>query len=365
MLVTPRGGFDETGVYQPDRLAVAGEQWESVRLSDGVPLFKTTDKPGILRGAYDGTAFFRDGDKFNAYTVAGASPIWTFDLKGKGVTVYTADDLIDQGHGAPDGMGDLLVAESDIVSRVSAETGRAAWTLKRGGMSWWGSKHAFLTESGDKVFAYDWRTGAKMWEAKIDGKPKPVDAGHAIVFVSGDKSGTQSPPFRFTTVKGSGGQVFWTRKDMDGRKIVDWQMVGSGQIRLTSDKEAVVNLNIADGSPATTPTTASESEKGAQQNGYFVTYLQKDKKIQCHDYSGKLVWERKGENSMVPAYRMGRGCVVWASKDGTVEIIGLADGASMWKQKVDTKSPQPSVNDAGTYMVIQNQKEVSIVKLGS
>ncbi len=232
-------------------------------------------------------------------------------------------------------------------------------------MSWWGSKHAFLTESEDKVFAYDWRTGAKMWEAKVDGKPKPTDVGDVIVFVSGDKAGTQQPPFKFTALKGSGGQVLWSRKDMDGRKIMAWQLLGSGQIRLTSDKGAVANLNVADGSPGSAPTAASESGKGAQQNGYFVTYLDKEKTIQCHDYAGKLVWERKGENSMVPAYEMGKGCVVWASMDGTVEVIGLADGASMWKQKVDAKYPHPAVNDAGTYMVIQNKKEVSIVKLGS
>jgi hypothetical protein len=61
---------------------------------------------------------------------------------------HTLDDLEDMGQGAPDDMHDILISGADKVYRVSTATGQATWTVKRGGMSWWTSKSAFLTEAG-------------------------------------------------------------------------------------------------------------------------------------------------------------------------------------------------------------------------
>ncbi len=133
MLVTPKGEFDETGIYEPDRLAVVGEQWECVRLSDGVPPSRRRTNSGSSAARTTGRRSSATRTRSTRTRSHGAAPIWTFDLKGKGVTVYTADDLIDQGDGVPDGMSDILVSEPDIVSRVDIETGRAAWTVSAAG----------------------------------------------------------------------------------------------------------------------------------------------------------------------------------------------------------------------------------------
>jgi outer membrane protein assembly factor BamB len=153
-------------------------------------------------------------------------------------------------------------------------------------------------------------------------------------------------------------------------------MVGDQLLRLWNEKGTIANLKMSDGSPAEasqapglqTPASNDDDDdqpQADQQKGFFMSYQEKEKALQCRNFSGNVVWERKGESSTGRPYQMGQNCVIWASTDGTVEVVNLADGAPLWTQKVDAKNSQPSVNDAGTYMVIQNQKEISIVKLGS
>lgn len=359
MLASPKGNDFDFDVPGADRLVIAGERFEGISLADGSSLYRTKDKPGILRGAYDGRAFFRDGDKVTAFNASNGAEAWTFDAKSKGAYVYTLDDLVDMGQGAPDGMHDVLISGTDDVARVATATGRATWTVKRGGMSWWTSKEAFLTESGDKITAYDWAKAAKIWEAKIGSKPKPTDAGDYIVFVDGEKwaSGSPTPPFRFTVANGKSGQIAWTRKDVDGKKIVDWHLQGPDRIRMENEKGSVATFNVADGSPAAAPQEIADR--------YLVSYVEKAKALQCHDASGTLVWERKGESGMSDAsFLTGKDCVVWASKEGTVEVIGRADGKSMWSAS-GLKEPGVFVNPAGTCLVVQNKKDLTIVKLGS
>jgi outer membrane protein assembly factor BamB len=328
-----------------------------VKLSDGSPLYKSKDKPGILRGAYDGRAFFRDGDKVTAFSGGDGAETWTFDAKSNGAYVYTLDDLEEMDQGAPEDMHDILISNADNAFRVSTATGKATWTIKRGGMSWWTSKHAFLTESGDKVTGYDWNTGAKLWEVKIGSKPKPKDAGDYIVFIDGDKwQGTNPlPPFQFSAANGKTGKIAWTKKEVDGKKIVDWSLLGTDRIRLENEKGTLAVLNVADGSAATPPAEAADR--------FFVNYVEKEKALQCRDYTGKLLWERKGEPNLSEVkFLTGHDCIVWVSKDGTEEVINRADGATLWKMK-GAKIPSVAVNTAGTYMVAQNDKDLTIVKL--
>lgn len=366
MLVTAKGDFDEVGIYEPDRIGVAGERWGCVNLADGAPLFQTEEKLGILRGAYDGHVFFQEGDKVSAYGTESATPVWTATLGDKNAQIYSVDDLLARGDGVPDGVSDLFVSGPQGVSRIDMGTGRVSWTVRRDGKSpWWGSKHALLTETKEKVFAYDWRSGTKMWEAGLRGFPRPKDVGDVIILCTGSKvvDGDPQPPFTITAVKGVGGQVLWSRADVRGLKIVDWRLVGGRQVRLTNEDGQVANVNVTDGSAAKAPPAADAG--GMAEGGYFVTYLEKPKALQCHNYAGTLVWERKGKSSMTPAYKIGAGSVVWASSDGTVEVIGLSDGTTRWKTKLDLKDPHPVVSDDGKYLIVQSKKEVSIVKLGS
>lgn len=359
MLTSPKPAGDELDAPDPDRMALAGERFEGVNLSDGTPVFKTKDKVGILRGAFGGRIFFREGDEVTAYDMYTGAEAWKFDLKKKNTTIYTVDDLIAEGHSVPEGIRDIFISEAEVVSRVSTETGKALWTIKREGMNWQGSKHGLLTKGGSKTIAYDWTTGAKLWESKIGGKPKGVDAGDYIVFADGTfvPSAFPDPPYELTIAVGKTGQIVWTKKEVNGKKIDELDLDVPGVIRLQSEK-GVEFLNIADGKPATVATAAAGSKEPAGS-----TFIKINKKgVKCLDAAGKVVWERKGEPGLIPPDQPKNGMVFWSTEAGGVEVINVADGSTLWKAAT-AKLPEVVVNNAGTYMVVQNKKEVTIVKL--
>jgi outer membrane protein assembly factor BamB len=349
------GGFGADSAAA-DRLLIAGERLEGVKLSDGTPVFKTKDEVGILRGAYNGKMFFRKGDDVTAFDAATGAVAWKYDLKAKNVSIYTIDDLRDMKHGVPDDMHDIFISEASIVSLVSVESGKALWTLKRSGMAWQGSVHGFLTKGDDKVTAYDWKTATKLWEAKIGSRPKGYDSGDYIVFVDGGpiENDRPTPPYRITAARGSTGEIVWTKKDVGGKKIDSYGFDVAGQVRLQSG-DAVENVNVADGSVAPTP-----PREGAD-GGYITTFSSNG--VRCRDWTGKLVWERKGSKFLPPVNQPYRhGLVVWTTSDGDVEVIGLADGSTKWKAKV-AKEPYVRVNLLGTHMVVPDKKGTMLVKL--
>ena len=359
MLASPVGSGYEFDAPDPDRVLIAGERFEGVNLADGASLFKSKDKPGILRGAYDGRVFFRDGDKVTGFDAGSGAELWTFDADSKGAYVYTVDDFESLDEGVPEEMHDIIISTGDKAFRVSTATGTEIWAVKRGGMSWSTSKHAFMTESGDKITAYDWVSGAKMWEAKISSKPRPHDAGDFIIFVEGTAQDnvTPMPPFKFTVVNGKTGQIAWAKKDLDGKKIPEWLLIGTERIALLNEAGTIATLNVADGTPAEAPTRLEDR--------FIVKYVEREDALQCHDYLGNLVWERKGESTLAgKKYLAGKECVVWVSKDGVAEVINREDGATLWQAK-GLKEPQAYVNTDGTYLVVQSKKDFSIVKLGS
>lgn len=354
MLGWPAAGSADTS--QADRLVIAGEKFEAVKLSDGAPLYQTRGEVGILRGADQGKVFFRKGDDITAYDAVTGAAAWTFDLKGKSATVYTPDDLRAEEHGVPEDMTDIMISEVSVVSRVSTGSGQALWTVKRSGMAWQGSTHGVLTKSDDKVTAYDWNTGAKLWEAKIGSKPRGYDSGDFIVFVDGGpiENHRPTPPYRITVARGGTGEIVWTRKDLGGRKIDRFGFDVPGQVRLEAG-DRVENLNVSDGT--TIPAPPRDDEGG----GYITTFSSNG--VRCRDWTGKLVWERKGSSFFPPEPQPYRhGLVVWTTSDGDVEVIGLADGATKWKAKV-AKEPRVRVNLLGTHMVVPDRKSSTLVKL--
>ena len=355
MLGTPATGSLSGDSSQADRLVIAGERFEAVKLADGTPIFKTKDEVGILRGAYNDKVFFRKGDDVTAFDGITGAVAWQYDLKGKGGTIYTVDDLRDEGHGVPSDIRDIFISEASVVSRVSTESGKALWTLKRSGMSWQGSLQGMLTKGDDKVTAYDWNTAARLWEAKIGSRPMGYDSGDYIVFVDGGPilNGRASPPFKITVAKGKSGETVWTRKDVGGKKIDSYGFDVPGQVRLQAG-DAVENLNVADGSVVPVP-----PKEGF--DGYITTFSSNG--VRCRDWTGKVVWERKGSKFSPPENQPFRhGLVVWTTSDGEVEVIGLADGATRWKAKV-AKEPRVQVNLGGTHMVVPDKKASVLVKL--
>ena len=347
---------------------IVGERFEGINLADGQPLWKTKDKPGILRGAYGEVAYFQDGDELRAFNVTTGALAWKYELKGNSSTIYTVDDLTALNHTVPDGMTDLMISDRNVVTRLDSTTGEALWKVKRGGVNWEASVHAVLAKGGDKTTAYDWSTGAKLWEVKAGSRPFAYDSGDYIVFVDAGKNvKTEAdaatnvgmdylPPFKFTVVNAKTGQIVWTKKDIDGKDIESHSFAIPGQIRMVSDKGVVANLNVADGQPAVAP-------EGIE-NQRFVNYDKKAKTLFCRDFAGNVVWTRKAEMSQAADYQVRRDFVVWPQKDGLVEMIALSDGEFRWRSQFG-ENPHPYVNADGTYLVVQQGKELAIVKAGS
>lgn len=362
-LVTPANLFLEEVTQAPTKVVLAGERLEILNVADGSIVHQSKDKPGILRGAADGLLFFRKGDDMTAYRASTGEVAWTFDLKKKGGRVYTLDDLEDMGHGVPKGMNDILVSEVDVVSRVATQTGKALFTVNRGGgMGWQATAAAFLTRKEDKIIAYDWNNGAKLWETKALSKAFILDAGSDYLLVVGGEGmaegGIPIPPYKLAALNAKTGQVLWTKKDLNGKKIAAYELMEGGLVRVESEAAASI-YRVADGA------AADDAAAGATAGGtgnLYVSILKKG--MQCRDAAGKLVWERKGERGVVPRDQPRNGLAIWAAADGTVEVIGAADGQTKWTGKVD-KDPRVVTNADWSYMVVQNKskKEVTIVKL--
>ena len=366
--ISPAGSGYTFGGTAPERAALVGERMEVINLADGESVLKTKDKPGILRGAYGELAFFQKGDDLTAIDVVTGTQQLKYDLKRDNSAVYTVDDILALGHGVPEGMTDIMISDKNVVTRVSTGTGKAVWKAKRGGVNWQGSVHAVLANGGDKTTAYDWNTGAKLWEVKAGSRPFGYDSGDYIVFIDAGKNVRNEadaasnvsmdylPPYKFTAVNAKTGDVVWTKKDIDGKDIVSHSFTVPGQIRLTSDKGAVANINIADGTPGVA--------LGGIENQRFVTYDKKKKMLICHDFAGAEVWTREAEMSESCEFQVRKDYVVWPQKNGVVEMIALLDGAFRWRSQFD-ENPHPYVNEDGTYFVVQQQKELTIVKPGS
>ena len=366
--ISPLGSGYTFGGTAPDRAAIVGERLEVINLADGEPIVKTKDKPGILRGAYGELAFFQKGDDLTAIDIVTGTRQLKFDLKASHSAVYTVDDILALGHGVPEGMTDIMISDKNVVTRVSTETGKAVWKAKRGGVNWQGSVHAVLANGGDKTTAYDWNTGQKLWEVKAGSRPFGYDSGDYIVFVDADKnvrteadadenaSMDYLPPYKFTAVNAKTGSVVWSKKDIDGKDIVSHSFTVPGQIRLTSEKGVIANLNIADGTPGVAP--------GGIENQRFVEYDKKKKTLVCRDFGGVEIWTREAEMSSSCEFQVRKDFVVWPQKNGVVEMIALADGAFRWRSQFD-ENPHPYVNEDGTYFVVQQKNELTIVRPGS
>lgn len=364
--VSPKGNYYAFGGTAPEHVIIAGERFEGLHLGNGESLWKSKDKPGIFRGAYGELAYFQKGDELWAFNVATGAPAWKYELKGSGSRVFTVDDLMALNHSVPEGMTDVMISDVNVVTRVSAISGQALWKVKRGGVNWQGSVHAVLAKGGDKTTAYDWNTGAKLWEVKAGSRPFAYDSGDYIVFSDAAKNvrpkGEQLvptdylPPYKFTVVNAKTGEIVWTKKDIGGKDIVGHSFTVPGQIRLTSEKGVVENLHIADGSLGSPP-------EGIE-NQRFLAYDKKKKTLTCRDFVGAVVWTRQGEMSLASDYQIMKDCVVWPQKDGIVELIALSDGEFRWKSFFD-ENPRPYMNADQTYFVIQQRKQLTIVKMGT
>jgi outer membrane protein assembly factor BamB len=225
-------------------------------------------------------------------------------------------------------------------------------------MRWQGTALALLTLGKGKIAAYDWSTGSRLWETKAKVRPKSFayDSGGYIVLIDAEKKVGDDlrPPYRVTVVNGKTGKIVWAKKDLGGKKIVNYSFAVPGQIRLVSKKEVVANLNVADGGAAAAP--------AGVENQRFVEYSRGSKTLICRDFVGNVAWTREDEISERASFTVKKDYVVWPTKRGIVEVISLSDGMLRWRSDFE-ESPRPFLNEAGTYLVVQGKEDVTIVKM--
>ena len=353
-------GYHFIGSADADRLLVIGERMEVLGLADGAVLWRSPKGVDRLEGVYGPYVFLRDGDKLSAIKAGTGEPGWTMDLDRAGTTLYSAGDLLGIGEASPLGPNDLMVSESRVVSRVDLMTGQKRWTVRREHAAWQATTGALLVSSDNGVVAYDWDSGAQRWELKQDGSLRVFGDFTGPVGLLVDrgkkKDGEWVGPYSLFGVETATGRVVWSRTELDGKKIASFDEAIPGQVRLTSEAGRVENINIADGSPASFPAGVGIDR--------FVGYAAGAKALQCRDYAGTLVWERRGEISPNSEVLLSGDLVVWPAKSGDVEVISLSDGASRWKLDAGS-SPRAYSDDARRYLVVPHSSSVSVVRLGS
>ena len=356
----PQGYAPSLGA-DADRVLIVGERLEALNLADGALLWRSPKKIDRLEGMYGPHVFLRDGDKLTAFKAETGEPAWSMDLDRSGTTLYDARDLRAQSDSSPLGPDDLMVSESQLVTRLNLLTGEKKWTVRRGGgAGWQASPEALLVRSEQAVRAFDWETGAQRWELKAGPYLRAVgDASRPVLLLmDGGKRerGQWIGPYKFVVADKATGRVVWSRADIEGKKITAFDLAVPGQVRLTSEAGKVLNLTIADGTPG------QGAANGAAAR--FVAYSPAAKALVCRDYAGQVVWERKGEVSERTPPIILKDVVVWAAKNGDVEIIALVDGASRWKVKAKG-NPFAWADQGESVVVVPTGESVSVVRLAS
>jgi hypothetical protein len=321
-----------------DRVFVATERLEILDYADGKVLSRTTEEVGKFVGVAASLGFFVNDNKLVARDLGTGNPAWSLDIGSSRAEVYTAEMATDSAMAAPPAAGELLVSTPKTVFRVEAATGRKRWELSRDNATWQAVGSLILIASDDNVTAYDFETATSKWTVKAGKKvwfTKAVEhqgRSTGLLIDRGEfdrETDAWIGPFRFWGVDLQSGQVVWSAADLQGQRIVDYELTIEGQLRVYGARTIKpVNLSLGDGSPAAAPPGA----EGLR----WVWYSREDKALRAQDYAGTVVWERLGEKSARERFELGRdaGVVLWPAKDGTVEVIRLNDGTSLWKQKL-------------------------------
>lgn len=352
-----------------DRVLIIGKYMEVLNVADGSLIYKSPKETDRLEGFYGPYVFLRDGDKLSAVRAGSGETVWTLDLDKAGTTLYNGDDIAVQGDASPLGSNDLLVSEHRFVNRVDINTGQKKWTIERENHSWYGTLGALMVCDEDGVAAYDWQTGAKRWELKqgkflhaIGDQSLPV-----MVLVDRGKKdeGEWVGPYKFFGVEQATGRLVWSRGDIDGKKITSVTFASASDVVLTSETGQSVIVDVMTGSPSKMVAVAAPAGAPVAGGGRcYPAYAPAVKALECRDAAGAVVWDRKGEVSERQSPIVRGGIVVWAAKNGEVEVIKRADGSSLWKTKVDG-NPRAWMNGEGTYVAVPGGGKVAVVHIAS
>lgn len=334
--VASQGGFHYSTGDDVVRLLVVGDKLEAVNFADGTLLWQTKDDVGSPVGLAGGFLFFVKDDHLNAFALGGnGTPTWSTPIHASSanVLVKTAQNAESTKPFEPN---DLFVSTDDALYRLDLPTGAVHWTLKTGG-NWQLRDSLLYVEGENDVVAVDFASGTPKWDAKA-GKSlvwaASVSSGGSRValFVDQGKYDKKKDefvgPYRFSSVDVTSGKVVWSLNDLDGKEITEYGLFAEGaQLRVWGENTVKCRtLTSADGKPAAGPPGPDDRS---------VHYFKDDKTLRAQNWACDVVWERKGElTDDGYALWRNRGLAILPLKSGTVEIIKLTDGTSLWKGDV-------------------------------
>lgn len=350
----------------PSLVVIAGERLQAVRYADGTPAWQVRDKVGRFITYLGGGIAFIDNDELTVYGLTTGTPAWTLDVKDPFARVMPIPDE-----------QDVVLVTYHRAWRLDPASGTVRWTIRREDESWTRLvlPPLFLITTGSREWgAYDLATGAKRWEWRREwGDGMEIDTTidvrvHQTVLIYEGKEWLQylrrpAAPFRVWALDAASGAVRWQLREVAGERIQGVELLTNDILAVLSEKTGIWHVvTIADGS-VTAVGAATARRSGA---GYRVSYRDRGNTLMCVGPDGATVWTRRG----VPSQRTSdeshleaaQGYVVWAARDGTVEIIRVTDGTSLYSTTAD-RDPTPVTTADGRHVLIPVGQTLKILSL--
>jgi outer membrane protein assembly factor BamB len=358
--------FPQMDNGQVHRVVLVGDKMGAVNYADGAPAWQVRKDVGRVADQRGGLMMFVEDKKLTAYRLADGTVAWTMDIDAPWAEVEPVP-----------GSSDVIYFTYYAAFRADPATGALRYKARREHDNW--SRLVvnplfFMRTDDDRWGAYELASGARRWEFRRDfGHHSFVDTTidirvSPVVVIQGWKE------FNYNTRVGEGaalwgldaatGAVRWKITAVAGSPLSDIDAWSNQAVAVQDERAREWHLvNTADGSITDLETTAAT----ASGQCTWVRYMRRGgKRLDCLDASGKTVWSRRGAISGriddIPVDR-DRGYVVRPAKDGTVEMIRLTDGTSLFSTQ-GARDPVAWVAPGGGYILVPAGRTMKIITVG-
>jgi hypothetical protein len=342
-----------------ERVVLIGERLSAVSFADGRVLWEAKGDVGRFVGERGGVFVFAHDDKLTAYRGVDGTVAWSIKT---GAPWANIQDI--------PGTSDVIYTTYYAAYRVDPTTGAVRWTAKRSQENWsrvLNPPFFYMRTADNRWGAYDLTTGAKRWDFTPDwgGNSFPDTmmgtGGVNVVMVAYAKwdrdAQDEVAPYVLWGVDATTGAIRWRLDKANGHAFAGYEPIGDNTVAVQEEATLQWNtVNVTDGS------LTAFASSAATQRGCNVTYFRKDKSLACVGPSGARVWSRPGPQSDRRRHILNaeRGWVVWSARDGTVEIIRMTDGMSLYKTMAD-RNPAPTTAGGGRYLLVPSGKTLKII----
>ncbi len=334
------------------KILVSGKRMALINYADGKPVWESKNDVGVCAGRWGDLALCYDDKDLTAYRISDGSTAWKYKLESETPNI---ESVAHRGSS-----NDVFVGQKKSLVRLDLNTGKPIWDLE----TIPGTKYRIIVpnlfvSNGKAVICYDFESG----------KPKWIDEGKNSHFVTVDdtvnqtvalvenadkiENGRRFGPYKLHGVDIATGKVLWNLDKFNGKKIVSFNANHVGTLRISWD-EGSEFLNRANGQPVT-------------ESYYYVRNAFRDKELRCETNGGKIAWSREAaispKSDWAINYRLKR--IILPNKNGTVEVLDLGTGESIWNVKAKG-DPKIFIDDemSPRWFVVLMGDTIKLVDLG-